>query len=311
MEGVRVSFMANEIRALVDKHDAARARFAGIRDRAASLADADLTTAQLRFDWIVLNEILSEPERTLAWFDAVKSDERYAFVLDRCAFRLVKVLEERGRFGDIGRLYRDPVATLVKQHRARLPPPDITADPGHRSPGWSPCVEVYTRQGVPQGWLTGRRSSRTPRRSAQRRLMPRRPGLRPRLLAAVVRSNATLAFTAERQVVSRTEQWNRWCLTGCRTSARVRRWSSRYLARNDSRIWAGLLRTWVWPELAVGRVFVAESSIGMDSQWHDTLEDVFMSFGGRDIVRKWKDAAGAASRVAADGACAPPLNASS
>ena len=34
--------------------------------------------------------------------------------------------------------------------------------------------------------------------------MPRRRGLRPRLLAAVVRSNATLAFAAERQVVSRT-----------------------------------------------------------------------------------------------------------
>src|SRR6516162_6484541 len=34
--------------------------------------------------------------------------------------------------------------------------------------------------------------------------MPRRRGLRPRLLAAVVRSKATLAFAAERQVVSRT-----------------------------------------------------------------------------------------------------------
>ena len=34
--------------------------------------------------------------------------------------------------------------------------------------------------------------------------MPRRRGLRPRLLAAMVRSNATLAFAAERQVVGRT-----------------------------------------------------------------------------------------------------------
>jgi len=33
--------------------------------------------------------------------------------------------------------------------------------------------------------------------------MPRRRGLRPRLLAAVVRLNATSAFAAERQVVSR------------------------------------------------------------------------------------------------------------
>jgi hypothetical protein len=34
--------------------------------------------------------------------------------------------------------------------------------------------------------------------------VPRRRGLRPRLLATVLRSNATLAFAAERQVVSRT-----------------------------------------------------------------------------------------------------------
>jgi hypothetical protein len=39
--------------------------------------------------------------------------------------------------------------------------------------------------------------------------MPRRRGLRPWLLAAVVRSNATLAFAAERQVVSRMrEGWH-------------------------------------------------------------------------------------------------------
>ena len=40
-------------------------------------------------------------------------------------------------------------------------------------------------------------------RTRSRRLMPRRRGLRPRLLAAVVRLNATWAFAAERQVVSR------------------------------------------------------------------------------------------------------------
>src|SRR4051812_43337021 len=34
--------------------------------------------------------------------------------------------------------------------------------------------------------------------------MPRRRGLRPRLLAAVIRSTASLAFTAERQAVGQT-----------------------------------------------------------------------------------------------------------
>jgi hypothetical protein len=129
MQGVRVSFMAHEIRALVDKHEPARERFSAIRDRAAALADVDLDTARLRFDWIVLNEVLSEQERTLAWFDEVKNDSRYAVMLDRCAHRLIGLLKDRERFADIGRLYRDPVATLVKKHRNLLPPPDITAEP--------------------------------------------------------------------------------------------------------------------------------------------------------------------------------------
>ncbi len=47
------------------------------------------------------------------------------------------------------------------------------------------------------------------------------------------------------------------------------------------------------PSSPWGAVVVAESSIGMDSQWHDTLEEVFMAFGGRDIVRKRKHETGA------------------
>ena len=40
-------------------------------------------------------------------------------------------------------------------------------------------------------------------------VMPRRRGLRPRLLAAVVRSKATLAFAAERQVVGQRAAWSK------------------------------------------------------------------------------------------------------
>jgi hypothetical protein len=58
---------------------------------------------------------------------------------------------------------------------------------------------------VGPGRPTGRCSRRTPRAAACKRLMPRRRGLRPRLLAAVVRSKATLAFAAERQIVGQTD----------------------------------------------------------------------------------------------------------
>src|SRR5215510_8243216 len=68
MEGVRVSFMPKSIEELVGKHPPGRQRFSEIRDRTAMRAGAHIeSSGRWRFDWIVLNEILSEPERTLAW----------------------------------------------------------------------------------------------------------------------------------------------------------------------------------------------------------------------------------------------------
>jgi hypothetical protein len=129
MAGVRVSFMAKSIGQLVEKHRPARARFAEIRDRSERLADADIdTNAELRFDWIVLNEVLSQPERTLTWFDGVKDNARYATLLDRVATRLVPLLRASGRLADIGRLYQDPVALIRRTHVNFQPPPDLAPD---------------------------------------------------------------------------------------------------------------------------------------------------------------------------------------
>jgi hypothetical protein len=114
---VRVSVMAKSIKELVGKHPPARARFAEIRDRSA------------RRDWIVLNDVLSEPEKTLAWFDGVKDGEDRASVLDSVASRLIPLLKSHGRLRDIGRIYRDPVAELRRLHSAFQPPSHIADDP--------------------------------------------------------------------------------------------------------------------------------------------------------------------------------------
>jgi hypothetical protein len=130
MDGVRVSFMAKDIEELIGKHVPARQRFSEIRDRVAQLADANIERSRRpRFDWIVLNEVLSDPDRTLAWFDAVKDDARYASVLDSAASCLIPLLHEHQRFRDIGRIYKDPVGMLVKTHGAFQPPPHLAADP--------------------------------------------------------------------------------------------------------------------------------------------------------------------------------------
>jgi hypothetical protein len=129
MNGVRVSLLARYIGKLVDTHPPARVSFTKLRDRAAIRANADHLTSRLRLGWIVLNEILRETEPTLAWFESVKDDERYTILLDRVAHRLVPLLKSRSRFQDIGRIYKDPVATLMKTLASFQAPPHIVVDP--------------------------------------------------------------------------------------------------------------------------------------------------------------------------------------
>ena len=118
MRGVRVSFMAGEMEDLAATHAPARERFARIRDELEPAPDGEG-----RFDWIVLNSLLRENERTLSWFDAVKDDAGSAPTLEHCAHRLVDILKEGRRWADIGRLYRDPLAELTRAHELSKPPP--------------------------------------------------------------------------------------------------------------------------------------------------------------------------------------------
>jgi thioredoxin 1 len=119
MRGVRLSFMASRIEALVAAHPPARARFAEIRDRAGAAADAAGLTesgAETRGDWIALNRLVGDEERTMAWFDVVKRDPAAAKLVEEVSIHLLEPLQERKRWADIGRLYIDPLAQLKHNH---------------------------------------------------------------------------------------------------------------------------------------------------------------------------------------------------
>ena len=130
MSGVRVSFMASSIERLVGAHPPARLRFAAVRDRAGAVADAYPTRVGARVDWVVLNDVLGEQDATLAWFDAVKDGGGAAPIIEAAAQRLIPLLTQRKRWADIGRVYADPVAELVRQHELmNVPVPDwVDAD---------------------------------------------------------------------------------------------------------------------------------------------------------------------------------------
>jgi hypothetical protein len=108
---------------LARSHPPAHQRFSHVRDEAAGAARAAPAEPRFRADWIVLNEILGDVHHSLEWLDAVKDDTAFAPALDHARPLLIPVLRDRGRWADIGRLYRDPLATLRREFGLCQPRP--------------------------------------------------------------------------------------------------------------------------------------------------------------------------------------------
>ena len=112
MAGVRVSFMANKVAELCGKLPAARTRFIEHRERAAAAASTrDRAGLEACLDFVVLNEILGDDDRTIAWFDTLAPHQLPA-LSERLAFSLCPLLYERKRWKDAGALIRDPMEDL-------------------------------------------------------------------------------------------------------------------------------------------------------------------------------------------------------
>lgn len=108
---IRLSAEAHEMKTLSAKYPAAKAKFTEFRD-AAEKADK-------REDWIVLNGILDDNQRTSAWFDKIKTDPKQRETLNKYAKYLEVVLYSQGKWSDIANyLYPDPMAKLAEIYKA-------------------------------------------------------------------------------------------------------------------------------------------------------------------------------------------------
>jgi thioredoxin-like negative regulator of GroEL len=108
MSGVRTSFIANEMERLAAADAKSKARFTQLRDRVESeLAKAPASHA-LRLDWLTLNRVAGDDDRTLAWFDKAKNDPAQRANIEGISFALEHLLIERERFADYGSLVTDP-----------------------------------------------------------------------------------------------------------------------------------------------------------------------------------------------------------
>jgi hypothetical protein len=103
--GIRNSMLPVEIKKLCSAHPAAKVKFTEIRDEAEK--------ADNREDWLILNGILDDNARTLAWFDKIKTDPKHHETIKKHSEVLEKVLFSKNRWADVVTfIYPDPTARL-------------------------------------------------------------------------------------------------------------------------------------------------------------------------------------------------------
>jgi thiol-disulfide isomerase/thioredoxin len=107
--GVRLSFLVGELEVLLARHPPAAQAFARLRDA----AEARLPEDAALEDWLALNELLDDRERILTWFDRVRDSPPPRLQRNR---RLIDLLQREGRWADLGRLIREPLAALESEH---------------------------------------------------------------------------------------------------------------------------------------------------------------------------------------------------
>lgn len=119
MSGVRGSFMASDMERLAARSEPAKQKFVTLRDEAEEKLNAKPSrerSRRLRLDWIVLNEVVADEARTLAWFDEVKKSPDAADALEDVGYRLDDLLMKHSRWADLAAVVKDPIAKLQRDH---------------------------------------------------------------------------------------------------------------------------------------------------------------------------------------------------
>jgi hypothetical protein len=106
--GVRHSYVVATISRLVAAHPQAREKFAAIRDG----NESQLPEKSALRDWVILNDVLGEEERTLAWIE--RANPGSINVLEN--LHLFDLMVRRQRWAELGRLIVEPETMLERMH---------------------------------------------------------------------------------------------------------------------------------------------------------------------------------------------------
>jgi hypothetical protein len=115
MHGVRLSFVLGDMSRLARQHEPAREAFVALRDRRGAAIEGKGADRRTLIDWVHLNEMLDEPEATLAWYDRVRDEPDGAELVSYVDRQLFTLLVDADRWADAGAVYAEPVVFVDQQ----------------------------------------------------------------------------------------------------------------------------------------------------------------------------------------------------
>lgn len=107
---LRLTRVAHDMAVIARASKAEEGRLRERRDALESAKDSQIPALD---DWVVLNRVLLDDERTIAWYQAHKGDTAFFNLIDHQAPNLFFMLVERKAWADAGSLIRDPLAWLA------------------------------------------------------------------------------------------------------------------------------------------------------------------------------------------------------
>lgn len=114
--GVRASFMASDMERVAQADEGAKRIFAEVRDETERRLKADERNWDDLGDWLVLNRVVADAPRSLAWVDRVKDSEEGLRTLRRLSYLVDDLLLENERWADFGLILLDPVGRVKRDH---------------------------------------------------------------------------------------------------------------------------------------------------------------------------------------------------
>jgi hypothetical protein len=108
--------VGHDMAVLARKSKEAEARIVALRDGLEQAKDTDFDALD---DWVALNRVLLQDDRTVAWYDAHRGEEWFSKFLAHQAPNIFFLLTERGRWADAGAMIDDPMRWLARWKAAQ------------------------------------------------------------------------------------------------------------------------------------------------------------------------------------------------